>query len=122
MKFMLLTYAPRDFDAESLPDDQREWLRGIIAFMSELNADLEAAGELVTAEGLTSGADARTVRPGADGPVTTDGPFAETKEVLAGFWIVDVADFDRVAEIASRIVSYVNAPIEIRPVGEAPQV
>ncbi len=123
MKFMMSTYGTEDvYDVDSFTDEQREWLRGIIDFMHELNADLEASGELVSAEGLTAPSQARTVRPGGDGPVTTDGPFAEAKEVLAGFWIIDVADFNRAAEIAGRIVSFVKAPIELRPIGEAPQV
>jgi len=123
MKFMMLTYGTEDvYDVESLNEEQREWLRGIVTFMHELNADLEASGELVSAEGLAAPSQTRTVRPGGDEPITTDGPFAEAKEVLAGFWIIDVADFDRAAEIAGRIVSFINAPIEIRPVGSAPEL
>lgn len=123
MKFLMSTYGTEDvYDVEHFDDEQREWLRGIIAFMGELNADLEASGELVSAEGLTAPSQAKTVRPSDGDPVTTDGPFAEAKEVLAGFWVIDVADFDRAAEIAARVVRFVNAPIELRPIGEAPEV
>ncbi|MDX6297466.1 MAG: hypothetical protein QOI51_1323 [Nocardioidaceae bacterium] len=123
MKFMMATYADDSvYDLEHLDDEQRDWLRGIVAFMQQLNAELESTGELVTAEGLTASAQARTVRPQGDDVITTDGPFAEAKEFLAGFWIIDVAGFDRAAEIAAKIVRFVHAPIELRPVGEAPEV
>jgi hypothetical protein len=123
MKFMMATYADADvYDVERFDDERRDWLRGIVAFMHELNAELEAAGELVTAEGLTAPSEARTVRPHGDDVITTDGPFAEAKEFLAGFWIIEVASFDRAAEIAAKVVRFVHAPIELRPIGEAPQV
>lgn len=123
MKFMMATYADDSvYDLENLDDEHREWLRGIVTFMKQLNAELESTGELVTAEGLAAPAQARTVRPQGDDVITTDGPFAEAKEFLAGFWVIDVAGFDRAAEIAAKIVRFVHAPIELRPIGEAPEV
>ena len=123
MKFMMATYADEDiYDLENFDDEQRDWLRGIVAFMHELNAELEAAGELVTAEGLTAPSEARTVRPQGDDVITTDGPFAEAKEFLAGYWVIDFADFERAEQIAAKIVRFVHAPIELRPIGEAPEV
>jgi hypothetical protein len=53
-------------------------------------------------------------------PVPTDGPFAEAKESLAGFWIVDVDSEDRALEIAARIVDFVERPIEVRRIADAP--
>ncbi len=123
MKFMMATYgdesvyALADFD-----EGQREWMRGIVEFMHQLNAELEAAGELVVAEGLTAPSSARTVRPQGTDVITTDGPFAEAKEYLAGFWIIDVATRERAEEIAAKVVRYVHAPIELRPIGDAPEV
>ena len=49
----------------------------------------------------------------------TDGPFAEAKESLAGYWIVDVQE-DRALEIASRIVAFIEGPIEVRQIADAP--
>jgi hypothetical protein len=120
MKYMLLTYADRDFKVERFAAENPDFVPRMVAFMRELNEELAASGELAAAEGLADPDQTRTVRPGAAGPVVTDGPFAEAKEVFVGFWVVDVANFDRAAEIASRIVSFVDAPIEIRPIGEAP--
>jgi hypothetical protein len=123
MKYMLLTYFGSDFDQESFIDEKgAEWVGEMVAFMHQLNAGLEASGELVAAEGLDDPSQSWTVRPDGEGTITTDGPFAESKEVLAGYWIVDVADRARAEEIAAQVVNFVKAPIEIRRVGEAPQV
>ena len=56
------------------------------------------------------------MRPGENGPVATDGPFAELKEVLASFAVIDVASQERAIDIVSRIVAVLGEPIEIRPV------
>jgi hypothetical protein len=123
MKYMLLTYGPAEvWDTESFTEEGREQMRQMIAFMKELDDDLTASGVLVASEGLTGPQDARTVRWIDDEAVTTDGPYAESKEFLAGYWVVDVPTVEQAAEIAARIVSYVKAPIEIRPVGEAPDL
>jgi hypothetical protein len=123
MKFMLLTYGPAEvWDTESFTEEGREQMRQMIAFMKELDDDLTASGVLVASEGLTGPQDARTVRWIDDEAVTTDGPYAESKEFLAGYWVVDVPTVEQAAEIAARIVRYVKAPIEIRPVGEAPDL
>lgn len=122
MKYMLLTYFGRDFDQESFIDEKgAEWVGEMVAFMTDLNAGLSASGELLSAEGLDDPSQSWTVRPDGDGTITTDGPFAESKEVLAGYWIVDVVDRARAEEIAAEVVNFVKSPIEIRRVGEAPQ-
>jgi hypothetical protein len=123
MKFMMMTFGDDGvYNVESFDDAQRDWIRGIVEFMAEFDAELEAAGELVTAEGLAAPSQARTVRPQGDDVITTDGPFAEAKEYLAGFWIIDVASLERAEEIAAKVVRFVHAPIELRPIGEAPEV
>src|SRR5687768_14441896 len=82
------------------PDD----IKGMVAFMHRINADLKSAGKLVTAEGLAGPDQTRIVRADAGGrPVVTDGPFAESKEFIAGFWIVDVKDEDEVYRIAAKV-------------------
>jgi hypothetical protein len=77
---------------------------------------LHASGELVATEGLGHPAVSLTVRASGGAVVATDGPFAELKEVLASFAIVDVASQDRAVEIVSRIVDALGDPIEIRPI------
>src|SRR5437588_3829243 len=97
-----------------------EWIREMIQFMHKLNDDLSKAGELVSAEGLADASQAKTVRFLDGAPVPTDGPYAESKEALAGFWIVDVEDEARAIEIASRVVAYIECPVEVRQVGDRP--
>ena len=79
---------------------QPEDLKAHIAFMMQFNKELRNAGELVAAEGLAMPGQAKLVRARADGtPEVTDGPFAEAKEFLAGYWIVDVEAPERAYEI-----------------------
>jgi hypothetical protein len=85
-----------------------------------LDKDLRESGELVDDHGLADGSQAKTVRFQNGIPVATDGPFAESKESLVGYWIVDVESEQRAIDIASRIVAFVKAPIEVRRVMDAP--
>ena len=110
-------------DAAAMGEVQSpEWIREMIADMIQIDKDLEAAGELVFNAGLADGSTARTMRYAGGGPVAvTDGPYAESKESLIGFWIVDVETDERLREIVGRIVKY-SGVVEVRPVGEAPEV
>jgi hypothetical protein len=128
MKFMLMMHAPRGTGEYAVSQWKPEELQAHIAFMHKLNRDLTAAGELAGAEGLASPGDARIVRAGKNGaPAVTDGPFAESKEFLAGFWIVDVPSAERAYEIAARASAApgpggkpMSIPIEVRQVMRAP--
>jgi hypothetical protein len=101
-----------------------------IAFMKRFTKALADAGELVAAEGLAPPGQAKIVRAQANGaPAVTDGPFAETKEFLAGYWIVDVDSPARAYEIAAGASAApgpggkpINIPIEVREVMSAPPV
>jgi hypothetical protein len=107
-----------------------EDLKAHIGFMKRLNKELREAGELVGAEGLAAPSQARIVRAGKNGaPEVTDGPFAEAKEFLAGYWIVDVESPQRAYEIAAKASAApgqggapLNMPIEVREVMSAPPV
>ncbi|HEY3252962.1 MAG TPA: YciI family protein [Polyangiaceae bacterium] len=103
MKFMLMMHAPRGTGDYQINQWKPEELRAHIQFMKDLNRELREAGELVAAEGLAPPGQARIVRAGADGaPEVTDGPFAESKEFLAGWWIVDVESAERAYVIAGK--------------------
>lgn len=102
-------------------------LQAHIAFMMNLNKNLRESGELVLAEGLSFPDQARLVRAGKNGVPITDGVFPESKEFLAGFWIVDVDTPERAYAIAAKASSApgpggapLNMPIEVRPVMSAP--
>ena len=106
----------------------REDVKRMVEFMNDLNRDLKTAGQLVAAEGLVSPQEARLVRANTDGSAAvTDGPFAESKEFIAGFWIVDVTDAAEAYKIAARVSACpgpggqpLNMPVEVRAVGSAP--
>ncbi|MGW7460913.1 YciI family protein [Streptomyces sp. NPDC054797] len=110
MKYMLMVLGKQaDYDAMSgkASSGSPAWseadLKAMFDHMSALNDDLAESGEWVDGQGLAEPRQARLVTAGADGaPVISDGPYGEAKEVLAGYWIVDVPDFARAAEIAAR--------------------
>ncbi|HEY8802448.1 MAG TPA: YciI family protein [Candidatus Dormibacteraeota bacterium] len=117
MKYMIMTFGSAEAGLEAMG---KEWMLEMIQFMHKLDDDLRKSGELVSAEGLADGSQAKTVRFENGISVATDGPFAESKESLVGYWIVDVESEDRAVEIASRIVDFVKVPIEVRRVMDAP--
>lgn len=106
MKFMLMMHAPRGTGEYQISSWTPEEIKAHIDFMKRLNKELTAAGEFVLAEGLTPPGQAKIVRAGKKGtPAVTDGPFAEAKEFLVGFWIVDVDRPERAYEIAGKASS-----------------
>ena len=126
MRFMVHMNVPKGpYQMEGWsPDD----VKRMVGFMDQLNLGLKAAGQLVSAEGLVSPEQARLVTANDDGsPSVTDGPFAETKEFIAGFWIIEVKDADEAYRFAARVSSCpgpggkpLNMPVEVRQVGDAP--
>jgi hypothetical protein len=95
VKYMITVYASqRDFD--SMTEQS-----AIGEFLSRFVAELTESGELVDAQGLAAPVLARRVQRRDGEQVVTDGPFAETEEVLAGYWVVDCAGIDRATEIAA---------------------
>ncbi len=78
--------------------------RAMFQYMNRINDDLQATGELVDAQGLAPPARTRLVSAGTGGrPVITDDPYGETSELLAGYWVLDCANLERVTEIAARV-------------------
>jgi hypothetical protein len=130
MKFMLMMNAPRGTGDWGVVNWSEDDLKAHIGFMKRFNDELKNAGELVGTEGLAAPGQARIVKAGKGGaPEVTDGPFAESKEFLAGYWIVDVESPKRAYEIAARASAApgpggkpLNMPIEVREVMSAPPV
>jgi len=129
MKFMLMMHGTRK-GWESMSSWTPAEFKAHIEFMIGFNAKLAAAGELVLAEGLDVPMNAKVIQAGKGGaPVVSDGPFPETKEFLAGFWIVDVPSLERAVAIAAAASAApgpggkpIPIPIELRAVGAAPPV
>jgi len=128
MKFMLMMHTPRGNGEYQIGDWKPEDFRAHIQFMKDLNQDLREAGELVGGEGLAPPGQARIVRSLGEGaPEVTDGPFAESKEFLAGYWIVDVETAERAYAIAGKASTApgpggkpLGIKIEVRQVMSAP--
>jgi len=125
MRYILMMNTMRA--GHGVPQWSQQELQAHIAFMLGLNKELREAGELVSAEGLSFPDQARLVRAGKDGIPITDGVFPESKEFLAGFWIVDVDSPERAYAIAARVSAApgsggapLNMPIEVRQVMSAP--
>jgi hypothetical protein len=108
MKYMIMMFgSQRDFDMIAGKGDgvtfSAEDADALHAFMTKWNNELVESGEFVDAQGLTAPVHARRIRLRDGVPVVTDGPYAETQEVLAGYTIVECASFDRATEIAARL-------------------
>lgn len=124
MKYLIMLYGTQqDYDAiAGRPGDRPpmtpEQVAAMHAHMEAVHKELAESGELVDAQGLTAPVHARRVRLRGGAPVVTDGPYAETQEVLAGFTVVDCASFDRATEIAARFVSpdAEGEYVDVRPI------
>lgn len=116
MKYLILIYSnPRSREIwDSMPDEQKaEGYR----YYAGLDAELSESREMIVSEALASPADAFvvTTREGQD-PIVTDGPFAEAKEHLAGFFLVDCHSAHRATQIATRIPEAAFGLVEVRPI------
>jgi hypothetical protein len=125
MKYILMMNTMRA--GVGVPAWPKADLQAHVAFMRRLNSDLQESGEWVLGEGLSFPNQARLVRAGKDGLPVTDGVFPESKEFLAGFWIVDVDSPERAYAIAARVSTApgsggapLNMPIEVRPIMSGP--
>lgn len=114
MKYLLLSYTPIA-DWESVPDAPSPAALEAFAIYERFQAELTASGELVATEGLGHPSMSRTLRKRADAVVVTDGPFAELKEVLASYAVIDCSGYDRAVEIARQVVAAIGDTVEIRP-------
>jgi len=110
VKYMIMLFG---CVGESMPSRTPEWIQGMGELMHTLEDEMREAGELVAGHSLVDPTQARTVRFEAGAPMSTDGPYPEVKESLAGFWIVE-ATAERAVELASRVVAYTGYPMEVR--------
>lgn len=115
MKYALLLYSSEDAGPqgeEAMVEEMPKWF----AFTEEL----DQAGKNLGGEALLPAAMATTVKVRDGQRITTDGPFAETKEVLGGFYIIDVENLDEAMAWAEKIPSAPYGSVEIRPIMEIP--
>src|SRR5215472_1051391 len=126
MKYILMMNTMKA-GRDGFPGWSQKDIQAHVGFMMGLNKDLSESRELVGAEGLTWPEQAKLVRAGKNGVPVTDGVFPESKEFLAGFWIVEVMNSERAYEIAARVSAApgrdgepLNMPIEVREIMSAP--
>ena len=128
MRYMLMMNAPRGTGDYQVNNWSPEDFKAHIAFMHRFNKELTAAGEWVDGQGLAAPGEAKVVRAAKNGgPPVTDGVFPETKEFLAGYWIVEVESPEQAYAIAARASAApgpggapLNMPIEVRQVMSGP--
>jgi hypothetical protein len=111
MRFMMLVKADKDSEAGVMPDEK------LLAEMAKFNEEMVKAGVMLAGEGLQASSKGARVEFSGGQPTVVDGPFAETKELVAGFWLVQVKSKQEAIEWAKR-VPFVDGQIEIRQVFE----
>jgi hypothetical protein len=132
VKYMIMLYASqRDYDLMAGRDTgetawSQEDVAAMHAFMESWNQELVESGEFVDAQGLAAPVHSRRIELRGGAPVVTDGPYAETQEVLAGYTIVECDSFDRATEIAARVAKCPNPAgdedgsyVDVRPVADS---
>jgi hypothetical protein len=113
MRFMVLVKADRNTEAGVMPDEK------LLRDMGNFNDELVKAGVMLAGEGLHPTSKGKRVRFSGDKRTVIDGPFAETKELLAGFWILNCKSIDEVVEWIKRAPMGVDTELEIRQIFEA---
>jgi hypothetical protein len=114
MKYLCLCYEEEE-KLGAMP--KREW-DAIVREVEAYNEELREKGHLIAAQALQSVRTARTVRVRNGVVSTTDGPFAETKEQLGGYFLIDAKDLDEAIQVASRLAGARLGCIEVRPTRE----
>jgi hypothetical protein len=113
MRFMVLVKASEESEAGVLPSEE------LLAAMGRYNEELIKAGVMLAGEGLQASSKGARVKFDGDKRTVTDGPFTETKELIAGFWLIQAASKDEAIEWVSRAPFDGGAELEIRQVFEA---
>ena len=114
MKFMFLIY--HDEKAlDALPDGE---MQGLVDAALDYTEEMRQSGHYIVSNALQRARTARTIRVRGGKVTTTDGPFAETKEQLGGFFLIEAKDIDEACAVASRFPPARIGTIEVRPVQE----
>ena len=114
MKYLILIHQNRNARADFASFPAEVQAAGLAAYQ-KLNADLVASGEYVSAEALDADSTATVIRGGQGSYVQTDGPFAETKEALGGYYVIEAADLDEAIAIAKQVPAPLGG-VEVRPI------
>ena len=118
-QYMLAVHG--DFSEDTVSTMSPEDMQRVYQAVDVFNTELQTAGAWVFAGGLQPPTSATTVRVKDDGVLVTDGPFAETKEHLGGFWVIEAADLDAALDWAKRAAAACEGSVEVRPFQEEPE-
>ena len=113
MRFMVIVKANKDSEAGVLPGKE------ILTAMGKYNEELVKAGIMLAAEGLQASSQGKRVRFSGNKRIVTDGPFAETKELVAGFWLWQAKSMDEAVDWLKRAPFDGGTEVEIRQLFEA---
>jgi hypothetical protein len=126
MKYMMLAYT----NVKAWEETLANWdptapmpadMQAACDFYEQLGKELTESGEFIATEGLADPSHTKTLRKAPDGVVVTDGPYAEVKEVLVSYALLDCASHERAMEIAARVCDAVGDTVEVRPIPEGPE-
>jgi hypothetical protein len=117
-QYLLAVHSVEGEDPYLSPEDMQQAYKDVDAF----NAEVRASGAWVFGGGLLPADIATVVRVKDGDAVTTDGPFAETKEQLGGFWVISAEDLDAALAWAAKGAAACKNPVEVRPFQEEPEV
>jgi hypothetical protein len=110
-QYLLSVWHDDDYELDfTTPDAQR-----LVGQVGALNDELQSAGAWVFGAGLQPASSATVLRPGGGGVSMTDGPYAETKEQMGGFWVIEAEDLDAALEWARKAAAACEGPVELRP-------
>lgn len=113
-RYMLSVFGPAE-PAKYGPYGSREEMLQSFADTGAFNAELEAGGHFVFADGLEPATTATAVDGRGESPLFTDGPYLEAKEHLGGFWVIEAADLDEALALAARASQACRGVVEVRP-------
>ncbi|MDP6453487.1 MAG: YciI family protein [SAR202 cluster bacterium] len=114
MRYMLLIYG----DESQMASMSEEEMGGVMDAYNKFTVDFEASGKMIGGEALLPTPTATVVQVQDGKTITTDGPFAETKEALGGYYAIDAADLDEAIAWAAKIPGAQSGSIEVRPIME----
>ncbi len=110
-QYLISVWHDEDYELDFSSDDAQRQMSQV----GQFNTDLEEAGAWVFAGGLQPASSATVVRADGDEVSMTDGPYAESKEQMGGFWIIEAADLDAALDWARRGADACEGPVEVRP-------
>jgi hypothetical protein len=116
MKYMIMMFGGT---GEAVANRPPEWIAGMHELIMKLDTEMRESGEIVDSQKLMDPSRARTVRLVDGAPVPTDGPFAEVKESLAGYWVIEATE-ERAIEVTAQVVGYTGVPMEVRRIMDEP--